>query len=138
MEILLKIVQEWKKITNTSTTTFIHSNKFQKLFLGKGILDICSQFTGVQPCRYFISIKLHYNFIEITPLLGCSPVNLLHTFRTPFPKNISGGLRLKFALYLNRSNRLVPVSQSSHTCLFYLPTECLKRPENNCDGIHFF
>ena len=25
---------------------------------------------------------------------GCSPVNLLHIFRTPFPKNITGGLLL--------------------------------------------
>ena len=26
---------------------------------------------------------------------GCSPVNLLHIFRTPFPKNTSGRLILK-------------------------------------------
>ena len=26
---------------------------------------------------------------------GCSPVNLLHIFRTPFSKNTSGGLLLK-------------------------------------------
>ena len=25
----------------------------------------------------------------------CSPVNLLHTFRTPFPKSTSGGMLLK-------------------------------------------
>ena len=30
------------------------------------------------------------NFIEITLRHGCSPVNLLHIFRTPFLKNISG------------------------------------------------
>ena len=29
------------------------------------------------------------NFIEITLRYGCSPVNLLHIFRTPFPKNTS-------------------------------------------------
>ena len=34
------------------------------------------------------------NFIEITLRHGCSPVNLLHILRTPFPKNISGGLLL--------------------------------------------
>ena len=28
-----------------------------------------------------------FNFIEITIGHGCSPVNLLHIFRTPFPKN---------------------------------------------------
>ena len=30
---------------------------------------------------------------------GCSPVNLLHIFRTPFHKNIPGGLLLHLALY---------------------------------------
>ena len=30
------------------------------------------------------------NFIEITLRHGCSPVNLLHIFRSPFPKNTSG------------------------------------------------
>ena len=34
------------------------------------------------------------NFIYITRRHGCSPVNLLHIFRTPFPKNISGWLLL--------------------------------------------
>ena len=33
-------------------------------------------------------------FIEIA--IGCSPINLLHVFRTPFSKNISGGLLLIF------------------------------------------
>ena len=31
------------------------------------------------------------NFIEIALQHGRSPVNLLHNFRTPFPKNTSGG-----------------------------------------------
>ena len=34
------------------------------------------------------------NFIEITPRHGCSPINLLHIFRTPFLKNTSGRLLL--------------------------------------------
>ena len=33
-------------------------------------------------------------FIEILLRHGCSPVTLLHIFRTPFPKNTSGGLLL--------------------------------------------
>ena len=49
-------------------------------------------------CRNVISIKLRSNFIEIT-LHGCSPVNLLHIFRTPFTKNTSGWLLL--SRYLN-------------------------------------
>ena len=32
------------------------------------------------------------NFIEIALRHGCSPVNFLHTFRTPFPRNTSGGM----------------------------------------------
>ena len=34
------------------------------------------------------------NFIEITLWHGCSPVNLLHIFRTLFPENTSGRLLL--------------------------------------------
>ena len=36
--------------------------------------------------------KVASNFIGITLWHGCSPVNLLHCFRTPFPKNTSGEL----------------------------------------------
>ena len=39
--------------------------------------------------------KVASNFIEITLLHGCSPVNLLHIFITPFPKNTSGRLLLE-------------------------------------------
>ena len=35
-------------------------------------------------CRKAISIKLLCNFTEVTLQHGCSPVNLLHIFRTPF------------------------------------------------------
>ena len=57
------------------------------VFLGKRVLKICSKFTRERPCRSAISVKLHSNFIEITLRRGCSPVNLLHIFRTPFPRN---------------------------------------------------
>ena len=39
---------------------------------------------------------LQSNFIEITYRHGCSSVNLLHVFKTLFPKNTSGGLLLAF------------------------------------------
>ena len=42
-----------------------------------------------------ILIKLHSNFIEIALWHGCSRVNLLHIFRTLFPKNTCGWLLLK-------------------------------------------
>ena len=41
-----------------------------------------------------ISIKLQHNYIKNTLCYRCSAVNLLHIFRTPFPKNTSGGLLL--------------------------------------------
>ena len=68
-----------------------------EMFLRKGVLEICSKFTGEQPCRSVISIKLLCNFIEIALRHGCSPVNLLHIFRTAFPRNASGWLLLNKA-----------------------------------------
>ena len=67
-----------------------------EVFLRKGVLKICSKFTGEHPCRSAISIKLQSNFIEIVLRQGCSPVNLLHTFRAPFPRNTSDWLLLLF------------------------------------------
>ena len=64
------------------------------VFLRKGVLKICSTFTGEHPCRSAISIKLQINFIEITLRHGCSPANFLHIFRTPFLRNTSGRLLL--------------------------------------------
>ena len=69
------------------------------VLLGKGVLKICSKFTGEQPCQSVISITLLWNFIEITFWHEYSSVNLLYIFRTPFPKNTSGERGL--LLYLN-------------------------------------
>ena len=63
-------------------------------FFAKGILKICSKFTGEHSCRSVISIKLLCNFIKITLRHGRSTVNLLHIFRTTFPKNTSEWLLL--------------------------------------------
>ena len=65
-----------------------------EVVLRKDVLKICSKFTTEQPCQSVISIKLFCSFIEITYWLGCSPVNLLHIFKTPFRKNTSVGLLL--------------------------------------------
>ena len=45
----------------------------------------------MQKCD-FNKVVLH--FIEITFQHGCSPVNLLHFFRTPLSRNISGWMLL--------------------------------------------
>ena len=63
-----------------------------EVLLGKDVLKICSKFTGQYPCQSAISKS---NFIEIALRHGYSPVNLLHIFRTPFLKNISGRLLLQ-------------------------------------------
>ena len=50
------------------------------------------------------------NFVETTLRHGCSPVNLLYIFRTPFPENISGGLSLQISYLIN---------QKGYICLHY-------------------
>ena len=72
------------------------------VFLRKGVLKICSKFTGEYPCRSAISIELQSNFIEITLRHGYSAVKLLHIFRTPFPRNTSGWLLLARASFLTK------------------------------------
>ena len=50
----------------------------------KSVLQICSKCTGEHTYRSVISIKMHYNFIEITFLHGHPLVNLLHICRKSF------------------------------------------------------
>ena len=60
----------------------------QEVFLGKGVLKTCSKFTGENPWGNpwsVISILWH----------GCSHVNLLHIFRTPFSNKTCVWLLLK-------------------------------------------
>ena len=66
-----------------------------KVFLWKSVPKISSIYTGKNPCQSAISIKMQSNFIEIALRHGCSPINLLHIFRTPFPRNTSRWLLLK-------------------------------------------
>ena len=65
------------------TKTQIGRSSPSEVFLGIGALKISSKFTGEHPCWSVISLKLPCNFIENTFWQGCSPVNLLHVFRTP-------------------------------------------------------
>ena len=80
-------------------TTFpcLSRSSHPEMVLRKGVLKICSKFTGEHPCQSAISIKLLCNFVEIALWHECSPVTLLHIFRTFFPKNTSGRLLLDFA-----------------------------------------
>ena len=65
----------------------ISRNSRTEVSFRKGVLKICSEFTGEHPCRRVISIKQQKNFIEIALRHGYSLVNLLHIFRTLLPKN---------------------------------------------------
>ena len=87
-----------RKILMTVSNFTMHLRAIRRshpeVFLGKGVLKICSKFTGEHLCWRAISIKLLYNFVEITLWHGCSLVNLLHISITPFLKNTSGWLLL--------------------------------------------
>ena len=99
------ISKERSGLFNRNITIFKRSPP--EVFLGNGVLKMCSKSTGKDPCRSVISVKLLCIFIEITLRHGCSPVNLLHFFRTPLPKNTSGGLL----------NLLCPLTITENSCL---------------------
>ena len=60
-----------------------------EVFLRKSVSKICRKLTGEHPCRSAIIALWH----------GCSPVNFLHIFRKPFPRNTSGWLLLEIHFY---------------------------------------
>ena len=95
---------------------FISSrSSHSEVFYWKGILKICSKFTGEHPCGSAILIKLLCNFIDIALQHGCSSVNLLHIFRTPFLKNTSGRLLLMFGwvLYIYLEKHLIKLNNKN-------------------------
>ena len=79
-------------------------NLFQKQ-LCRGVLsESCSE-SMHQIYRRTLMPKCDFSKVAkelywITPRYGCSPLNLLHTFRTPFTKNTSGW----FLLLINHKN----------------------------------
>ena len=77
-----------------SSEVEISRSSHPKVFLRKGVRKTCSKFTWEHPWRSAILLMLKSNFIEIALRHGCSPLNLLHIFRTPFPRNTSGWLLL--------------------------------------------
>ena len=76
---------------NASVDAIVFRSSSPEVFLGKGVLKICSKFTGKHPCRSAISVKLLCSYIEVGLRHGCPPVNL-HIFRAPLFKNTYGGL----------------------------------------------
>ena len=58
------------------------------------------------------------NFIEIALRHGCSPVNLLHIFRTPFPMNRSGWLLL-YLIMIRCTHLQYKIARSGCLQMFY-------------------
>ena len=92
--------------------------------LGKGVLKICSKFEGEHPCRSAISIKLLCSISEITLRHGCSHVNLLHIFRTPFLKNTFGWLLLLIST--SALQTFLTIKEDAHTVKPRVHTRLLK------------
>ena len=87
------VLKTWTE--NSILSIGIIRSSHPEVLLIKDALKICSKFTGGHPCWSVISIKLQSNSIEIALWHGCFSVNLLHIFRTTFPRNTSGWLLLK-------------------------------------------
>ena len=91
------------------------------MFLGKGVLKICSKFTREHPCQRAISIKLLFSFIEIALRHGFSPVKLLYIFRTPSLNNISERLLLYIVTHVAQLNFYLLIPCSAESVIFLTP-----------------
>ena len=104
----------------------IFRSSLPEVFFEKDVLEMCNKFTREHPYRSGISIKLLCNFTKIALRRGCSRVNLLHIFRTPFPKNASGGLPLYYFLYI------------CNLFILYIYGECFMSDSNHCQKYRNF
>ena len=76
----------------------IYNLKLSKLLLQKqplkGVLEKRCSENMQQIYRRTPMPKCYFDKVEISLRHGCSPANVLHIFRTPFPRNTSGWLLL--------------------------------------------
>ena len=79
------------------------------VFLGKGVLKICSKSKGEHPCQSVISIKGFFKFIQIIFWHGYFPLNLLHIFPVSFLKITPWEMFLKLA-------KLLRIKSDLHKC----------------------
>ena len=84
--------------------------------------------------KVLLTLTLQSNFIEITLRHGCSPVNLLHIFRTPFLKNTSGPLLLKISIHLQMVSEAAVCRCSINLVFSKIPKNLHK---NTCLGVSF-
>ena len=94
-----------------------------EMFLGKGVLEIYSKFTGEHPCQSAISIKLQSNFTEII-LRHMFSCKFATYFRTTFFRNTSGRLLLNEVLNWNYFDR----SYQCHSNVRFTNTN-IKKPD---------
>ena len=57
-------------LTSFHVLSDIYRTSHPELFLGKGVLNICSKFTGEHPCQSAISIKLQSNLAFLPNFRG--------------------------------------------------------------------
>ena len=69
-----------------------------EVFLRKGVLKIWRKLQENTHAEMWFKLILIKLLIQITLRHGCSPVNLLHIFRTPFLKNTPGRLLLDISM----------------------------------------
>ena len=76
--------------------------------------------------------KLLCNFIEVALRHGCFPVNLLHFFRTSFPKNTSGRLLFHYVYVQSKSSlRKIQKFHAVFWCGNFLEIHSLHRVSAN-------
>ena len=86
---LIILIYNWKTTTNSGQKRDPEAQPTRSV-LKKGYYETAMRTTMLK-CDFN---KVASNLIEITLWYGCSPVNLLHIFRTSFPRNTIEGLRL--------------------------------------------
>ena len=77
--------------------------------LKKGCSENMQQIYGRTPMT-----KCDFNKVTITVWYGCSPVNLLHNFRTPFLKNIFGRLLVEKLVANRKTDELLNTEMYKH------------------------
>ena len=88
--------------TNFFLRCFLLQKQPSRRVLRKKCSENMQQIYRRRPIRKCGFKTFQSNFIEIALRHGCSPVNLLHNFRTPFLKNTSGWLLLLLLNYICR------------------------------------
>ena len=96
-KVLLWLLQMHKWIILNLDQTLL--NKYLGLLTCFGTIGIYKESVYWNVDQVLKNFSAQSNFTEITLQHGCSAVNLLHIFRTPFAKNTSGGLLLFYARF---------------------------------------